>query len=265
MSASFQNVITPSYEPAISRSASSVPGGSSLDLSALHVAIIMDGSGRWALERGLPRSAGHQAGVQAVRRTVEAAATCGLGTLTLYAFSADNWQRPPEEVSSLMRIFLNYILDDIPRWVARGLRFQAIGRRDRIPAILREALEAGEAATEQGKEMRFRLAIDYSGRDAILRAAQRLEAEREATPESFARSLAEAEGCGDPAPDIDLLVRTGGEQRLSDCVLWDVAYAEFVFSARLWPDFDQADFEAALQEFLGRDRRFGRIPVAASE
>jgi len=230
----------------------------------LHVAIIMDGSGRWATRRGLPREAGHRAGAQAVRRVVEAARRLGVGTLTLFAFSGDNWHRAEQEVNHLLRLFEEFLQGEKKQWAADGTRLSVIGRRDRFPPSLRAAAAAAEATTAGKHGMHLRLALDYSGRDAILRAATRLPTGQAATREEFAQLLGEATNGGAVAPDVDLLIRSGGEQRLSDFLLWEIAYAEMVFTDRMWPDFDAADLEAALQEYYRRDRRFGRVPAAAS-
>jgi undecaprenyl diphosphate synthase len=220
------------------------------------VAIIMDGSGRWAQARGLSRLKGHRAGATAVCRIVEAAPRLGIGTLTLFAFSGDNWQRPAHEVANLMAIFEDYLETAARLAVERGVRLSVIGRRDRLPLSLRAAVDAAERATRDGRTLHLRLAIDYSGRGAILRAAQCTSRSETPSPDEFARVLAG----GEPLPDVDLVIRTGGEHRLSDCPLWEIAYAELLFSERLWPDFDAADLAAAIREFHSRDRRFGRIP-----
>jgi undecaprenyl diphosphate synthase len=233
------------------------------ELSELHVAIIMDGNGRWAQARGRPRIFGHRAGAQAVRRIVEAARRQGVGTLTLYAFSSDNWQRPSREVTSLMRLFRAYLAGETVRCVENGIRLQVIGRRDRLPAPLLRAIEAAEEATAHGRGMRLRVAVDYSGRDSLLQAAARLNG-REATREAFACRLAEVLNDPEPVRDVDLLIRSGGEQRVSDFLLWEIAYAEIYFTPRMWPDFGEKDLEAALQEFRARERRFGRVPQAAA-
>lgn len=231
-----------------------------------HVAIIMDGNGRWALSRGRARTVGHVAGARAVRRVVEQARRRGIEFLTLYAFSSDNWNRPREEVEALMALFRRYLAAEVPRCVEHGIRLTVIGRRDRLSAALRRAIAAAERATSSGRAMRLRIAVDYSARDLILAAAARLArtpGEPEFTREAFSKALArEAHDVGD-VPDVDLLIRTGGEQRLSDFLLWESAYAELVFSRRLWPDFSAEDFDAALAEFRLRERRFGRISKAA--
>jgi len=230
---------------------------------SIHAAIIMDGSGRWAAARGLPRSAGHREGVEAVRRAVQAAPGLGIGTLTLHAFSSDNWQRPSCEVRELMSIFEEFLRASAGEWVDAGIRTSVIGRRDRLEPGLVAAIEAAEAATREGRRLHLRLAIDYSARDAILCAARSLGNGEPATPEEFARLLAGGEHGRAPAPDLDLLIRTGGEQRLSDFMLWECAYAELVFTDRMWPDFDAAELEAAVLEFRSRHRRFGRVPETA--
>jgi len=210
--------------------------------TSFHVAIIMDGNGRWATRRALPRAAGHRAGARAVRRIVEAAPSAGISTLTLYALSSDNFQRPPAEVSALLRLFAEYLERERRPLAERGVRLQVIGRRDRLPAPLVSAIERAEATTAEGRELTLRLAIDYSARDQIRSAV--------------------AAGSTDAIerwPDVDLLVRTGGEQRLSDFLLWECAYAELWFTDRLWPDVTAHDLDAAVADFRRRDRRFGRI------
>ncbi len=232
----------------------------------LHVAIIMDGNGRWAVSRGRPRTAGHLAGVEAVRRTVEGAAGLGVGTLTLFAFSSDNWRRPDLEVRALMRLFRSYLAAEAGRCADNGIRLQVIGRRDRLPPGLVRAIAEAEARTAGCDRFLLRIAVDYSARDAILRAATRLAADAasgEPSREAFARLLAESSDDGSaasPAVDVDLLIRTGGEQRLSDFLLWECAYAELVFTDRMWPDFGPADLAEAVREFHRRERRFGTVP-----
>ena len=231
-------------------------------IPGLHVAIIMDGNGRWAVTRGRPRTAGHLAGADAVRRTVEAAPGAGIRTLTLFAFSSDNWQRPNREVHALMGLFRRYLSTEAGRCAANGIRISVIGRRDRLPEVLVRAIEDAEAKTASGRDFWLRIAVDYSARDAILRAAERWRSADAAPPsrEVFSRFLADVPHAG-PAPDVDLLIRTGGEKRLSDFLLWECAYAELVFTDRMWPDFGAADLTEAVREFQGRERRFGRVPV----
>jgi undecaprenyl diphosphate synthase len=221
--------------------------------STLHAAIIMDGNGRWALARGLPRAAGHRAGVETVSRIVEAAPALGIGVLTLFAFSSDNWRRPSPEVDALMALLWIYLAKETPRCVENGIRMEIIGRRDRLEESLRRAIQRTEAATAHGRRLRLRMAIDYSAREAILVAAQ------ETTPLSR-ESLSGALG-----PPVDLLIRTGGEQRLSDFLLWECAYAEFVFSRRMWPEYEADDLARAVREFRGRQRRFGAVPQATAK
>ena len=233
---------------------------------AVHVAIIMDGNGRWAQTRARPRSTGHVAGARTARRIVEEARRLGVGTLTLYAFSGDNWKRPGTEVATLMRLFRRYLASETARCVSTGIRLSIIGRRDRLSSALRRSIEAAETATAHGRDMHLRVALDYSARDAIVEAAERLRAEaRPLSRERFAEALADA--CADPVPvrDVDLLIRTGGEQRLSDFLLWECAYAELWFSPRLWPDFAATDLARALSDFASRDRRFGALPTAVGQ
>ena len=231
-------------------------------IAGLHVGIIMDGNGRWATAQGLPRAAGHREGAAAVRRVVEAAPGSGIGTLTLLAFSADNWQRPEREVAWLMRLFREYLRGETARCVVTGVRLSVIGRRDRMPAALVRAIDTAEQATLRGERLHLRIAMDYSARDAILRAAQCLPRDVVPSRDSFSRLLSIVDH-GGAVPPVDLLIRTGGEQRLSDFLLWECAYAELYFTARMWPDFDADDLAAALAAFRGRERRFGALPDAA--
>jgi undecaprenyl diphosphate synthase len=217
--------------------------------STLHAAIIMDGNGRWALARGLPRTAGHRAGIESVDRVVAAAPDRGIGVLTLFAFSSDNWRRPPEEVETLMELLALYLERQTGRAIRDGVRLSVIGRRDRLDAALAGAIARAEAATAGGTRLWLRIAVDYSARDAILTAARRLA---DLSRESLEGAL---------GPPVDLLIRTGGERRLSDFLLWECAYAELVFSRRMWPDFDAEDLAAAVREFRSRQRRFGALPA----
>jgi undecaprenyl diphosphate synthase len=227
----------------------------------MHVAIIMDGNGRWAERRGLPRSAGHRAGARAVRKIVEAAARTSLQVLTLYAFSADNWSRPTHEVASLMRLLKRYLVSEAARCVQNGVRLTVIGRRDRLSADLVRTIESTERLTAACDGLQLRLAIDYSARESITRAAALLQG-ADCTQREFERCLADAVNSDVDAP-VDLLIRTGGERRLSDFLLWECAYAELVFVDPYWPDFDEAAFDAALHEFARRDRRFGGLSRVA--
>lgn len=216
--------------------------------SNLHVAIIMDGNGRWATARGLPRIAGHSAGAESLRRIVEAAPSCGIEVLTVYAFSSDNWKRPQPEVEALMSLLGCYLASETPRCQAQGVRMTIIGRRDRLPVALRIAMEHAESRTRDCNALELRLAIDYSARDAILDAGTRA-----ATRERFEELLSD----GRP---VDILIRTGGEQRLSDFLLWECAYAELIFTKIMWPDFGPAGLRHAIEQYAHRERRFGAIP-----
>src|SRR5688500_18798871 len=234
-------------------------------LPRLHVAIIMDGNGRWATSRALPRTAGHTAGVRTARAIVESAVRAGIGTLTLYAFSSDNWSRPHPEVIGLMRLFRRALLVESKRCLENGVRLSIVGRRERLPASLRQTIIQAEAMTASGRNLHLRIAVDYSSRDAILRAAAKTkDVAAPLTRERFARLLADVGH--DPAPvrDVDLLIRTGGEQRLSDFLLWECAYAELVFSPTMWPDFTETDLLNSIEEFQARERRFGRVPEQAA-
>ena len=228
----------------------------------LHVAILMDGNGRWAASRGLPRSEGHRAGVEAVRRVVRAAPQMGIGTLSLFAFSGDNWQRPANEVVALLELVEGYLLAEAESCATNGVRIRVIGRRDRIPPTLKAAIEAAEAVTSHGRALELRIALDYSSREAILRAACWMLSSLEVTQAEFARRLGEVTHAGRSSADVDLLIRTGGEHRLSDFLLWECAYAELVFVSKMWPEFQAADLEAAIDEYSSRERRFGKLPSA---
>ncbi|HEX8410350.1 MAG TPA: polyprenyl diphosphate synthase [Thermoanaerobaculia bacterium] len=222
--------------------------------STFHVAIIMDGNGRWATERGLSRTAGHRAGAEAVRRVVEAAPGQGVRLLTLYAFSSDNWSRPRAEVDALMMLLQRFLSAETARCVDEGVRINVIGRRDRLSPRLVRLIEATEAATGGGEKLRLRLAIDYSSRDAIARASCERCSER-----TFRQRLAYVTHADSAAEDVDLLIRTGREKRLSDFLLYEAAYAELHFSDRFWPDFCGDDLARAVADYRGRHRRFGAV------
>jgi undecaprenyl diphosphate synthase len=222
--------------------------------STLHIAIIMDGNGRWAQSRGLPRTAGHRAGADAVRRVVEAAPELGVGVLTLYAFSSDNWRRPAAEVETLMRLLRSYLRSEVEKLRENGVRLSFIGRRDRLSPVLVSMIDAAEAATRPGRKLHLRIALDYSSRDAIVAAARAAAASGEFTREAFARQL--------DSPDVDLLIRTSGEKRVSDYLLWEIAYSEFHFTSCHWPDFDKQQLAEAVREFHARERRYGGLPAA---
>ncbi len=297
-------------------------GESTAVARSLHAAIIMDGNGRWAVARGKSRTAGHLAGADAVRRTVEAAPDAGIDTLTLYAFSSDNWRRPPDEVGALMRLLRRYLMAETGRCVDNGVRVQVIGRRDRLAPSLVQVIESAERMTARGARLHLRIAVDYSARDAILLAARRLfesgepHRTRDSRPAADSRHPADARhpaearhpgnpgdtrqrrsfrhrdasrhagegrdgadpllqareqlsqllaGCAEmKAREVDLLIRTGGEKRLSDFLLWECAYAELIFTERMWPDFGAADLADAVREFHSRERRFGCVKPAAA-
>lgn len=236
----------------------------------LHVGLIMDGNGRWAQARGRPRVFGHREGTRVVRRIVQAAPDLGVGTLTLYAFSSDNWERPRAEVSALMALFRRHLRDEVAELADRGVRLNVIGRRDRLSPVLLHAIEEAEETTRAGTLMRMRVAIDYSSRAAIVAAARRAAArpsiwngETKIDRDVFARLLGDAVNDVDAVPDLDLLVRTGGEQRLSDFLLWEAAYAELIFTSCMWPDFSPHGLGEAIDEYRRRDRRFGKVGQAA--
>ena len=229
----------------------------------LHVAIIMDGNGRWATRRGLPRLAGHRAGLAAARRVVEHASDIGIRCLTLYAFSSDNWRRPPAEVQSIFWLLRAFLRMETERMRERGARLQVIGRRDRLSEPVLRAIEKSEWVTAAGRRILLRVAIDYSSRDAIVSAAVRAVRAVSDDPEPCSDALRPIllQALGGDAGDVDLLIRTGGEKRLSDFLLWESAYAELLFTDRMWPDFDGADLDAAVEEFRHRERRFGGVPA----
>ncbi len=230
-------------------------------MSGLHVAVIMDGNGRWARMRGKPRWRGHVAGVESVRDTVRGSPDLGITTLTLYAFSSDNWKRPAAEVGRLFWLLRDYCGRERDELLANGVRVTAIGRRDRLPRSARAALEQLERASADRGRLHLRLAIDYSSQWVIAEAARRLAQDGGSiTPEALERTLTR------DVPPVDLLVRTAGEQRLSDFLLWEVAYAELYFTKVLWPDFRRDHLAAALAEFRRRERRFGGlVPVVTEE
>jgi undecaprenyl diphosphate synthase len=232
------------------------------DDKQLHVAIIMDGNGRWATRRGLPRVAGHRAGVASARSVIERAPDVGIRTLTLYAFSSDNWRRPADEVRSIFWLLRAFLRLETQRLKERGARLEVIGRRDRLPsALLREIVRA-EYVTAEGNRLNLRVAIDYSSRDAIARAAagvtSALSMATSHSVELVGRMLGQALTA--ESGEVDLLIRTGGEKRLSDFLLWESAYAELIFTDRMWPEFNAADLDTALAEFRCRERRFGAVP-----
>lgn len=227
----------------------------------LHAAIVPDGNGRWATARGLPRAAGHRAGMEAVRRAVQAAPALGIGTLTIDALSSDNWKRPRAEVLSILGLIAEFLRGEVAAHRPGAARVTVIGRRDRLPEDVRHAIEETERATAAGTGLHLRLAVDYSSREAMLAAI--------AGPQACTRaSIAAALGAdGNPpgsVPDLDLLIRTGGEVRLGDFLLWECAYAELVFLGTPWPEFGATDLAAAVAEYRRRERRFGGLAAAPS-
>jgi undecaprenyl diphosphate synthase len=235
-----------------------------MNANGLHVAIIMDGNGRWATGRGLPRVAGHRAGAEAARRIVELAPDLGIEVLTLFAFSCDNWTRPPAEVSGIFTLARRFLRRQA-RERHRGVRVDVIGRRDRLDAALLRSIEAIEHDTAGERKLHLRIALDYSARDAIARAALRWSSAGEPSIDELGRLIAQAGSEAPLAPDVDLLIRTGGERRLSDFLLWESAYAELHFTDRLWPDFGEQDLRLALEDFRGRERRFGAVSPVESK
>jgi undecaprenyl diphosphate synthase len=225
----------------------------------MHVAINMDGNGRWATHRGLPRTAGHIEGAKAVRATVETAARAGIDVLTLYAFSSANWARPPAEISALMRLFGQYLFTETRRCIEQSIRINVIGRRDRLSENLLKSIEQSERSSATGSGMLLRIAVDYSSQESIVQAARRAPRYSNLTAEDFHLLLQEINHCAHRASEVDLLIRTGNERRLSDFLLWESAFAELHFSDCLWPDFDEQRFHFALRDYGGRQRRFGAL------
>jgi undecaprenyl diphosphate synthase len=224
----------------------------------MHIAIIMDGNGRWATRRHLPRSTGHRAGAKAVNAVVEAAARRGVDTLSLYAFSAANWGRPQAEVSALFTLLRRYLLTQTRRCMEQSIRINIFGRRDRLSSDLLRVIERSEQLTAAGRGMQLRIAIDYSAQYSLMVAGRRMALEQVIDDARFAEHLAAVDNCIS-APPVDLLIRTGGEKRLSDFLLWESAYAELYFVDCCWPDFDEHAFADALEEYSRRERRFGLV------
>jgi len=227
-------------------------------LAQLHVAIICDGNGRWATSRSLPRSAGHRAGAEAARKVIRCAPHLGIHTLTLFALSSANWKRPPAEVAAILQILQEYLAAETSHCLDEGIRLNIIGRRDRLPAPLRETIADAEALTINGKKLHLRLAIDYSARHSLFQAASKFYKATELSTDAFSEVLSEVQRGG--STDVDVLIRTGGEQRLSDFLLWECAFAEFFFLPKRWPDFTPRDLRDILQEFEQRDRTRGGLP-----
>jgi undecaprenyl diphosphate synthase len=233
--------------------------------SVEHVAIIMDGNGRWAEQRGLPRWKGHEMGVRTVRRISEAACQQGIPILTVFAFSSENWKRPGAEIRVLFNLFQRYLTTERQALLDNGIRISAFGRRDRIPPPVREALSIAERDTKQGRRLHLRIALDYGARHEIMEAARALAGDvvrrglkiEQLTEEDFVQKIS-PEG----VPDPDLIIRTAGERRLSNFLLWQAAYSEFYFCPKLWPDFEASDLEEAVADFRSRTRKFGALAFA---
>ena len=229
----------------------------------LHVAVIMDGNGRWAQRRGLPRTAGHVEGAKSVNEVVETAARCAVRALTLYAFSADNWGRPTAEVAALMRLLRRYLMTETRRCIDQSIRINIVGRRDRLSPALVRAIEQSEALTASCTGMHLRIAVDYSAQHSILEAARRAARDPGCDARRFQELLDEVDHSVASAGAVDLLIRTGAEKRLSDFLLWQCAYAELYFADCMWPDFGEAGLRAALDYYAGRQRRFGKVRAEA--
>lgn len=230
-----------------------------------HVALIMDGNGRWAQRRSLPRSAGHWQGVEAVRRTVKAAADLGIEYLTLYSFSSENWSRPPSEVDYLLNLLRRFIHNDVAELHGNGVRIVVIGERDDLEPDLRELIEQSEQMTAQNDRLTLVVAFNYGSRDEITRAAREMGkaiAQGQLDPDDIDCAMVSSHLDTRGIPDPDLIIRTSGEQRLSNFLLWQSAYAEFVFVEEHWPDFDREILERALGQYESRDRRFGGVAAS---
>jgi undecaprenyl diphosphate synthase len=225
-----------------------------------HVAIIMDGNGRWAKARGLPRIAGHRRGAEAVRRTVAAAGEFGIAYLTLFGFSSENWKRPVGEVDDLMGLLRHYLRGEIAELHAKGVRVRVIGERARLPTDIVTLIDNAEALTAENRGLCLTIALSYGGRAEIARAARAIAAavrDGRLAPEAVDEACVARHLLTADMPDPDLVIRTSGEQRISNFLLWQTAYSEFVFTTTLWPDFGKAEFEQALRDFHGRERRYG--------
>lgn len=229
-----------------------------------HIAIIMDGNGRWATLQNKPRFFGHRAGAENLRRVVESCPNLGIRVLTAYAFSSDNWGRPQQEVTMLMRLFQTYLQVEVKNLIKNDVKLNFIGRRDHLDQKIVAMMEKAEKDTAHGQTLNLRLAVDYSAKDMLVEAAKRIRHRSDLTRDEFAKALAAAQYSDLSTPDVDLLIRTGGEQRLSDFLLWECAYAEFFFSPVMWPDFDGTYLQMAVTDFKHRERRFGCLPKAAA-
>jgi undecaprenyl diphosphate synthase len=235
-----------------------LPGIRAAATHPLHVAIICDGNGRWATSQGLPRKAGHRAGAEAARSVIRSAPHLGIGTLTLFALSSANWRRPAAEVAGILEVLQEYLRAETDHCLDEGFRLSILGRRDRLHPVLREQIAESEALTSSGKNLHLRLAVDYSARHTLFQAASKFYKATNLSAEAFSDVLAEVQRGG--STDVDLLIRTGGEQRLSDFLLWECAFAEFVFLDKRWPDFTPADLRDAMLEFEKRERTRGALP-----
>lgn len=226
-----------------------------------HVAIVMDGNGRWAQKRWMPRVAGHKQGVEALRRTVQACVERGIGVLTVFAFSSENWSRPQDEVAGLMDLLAMALTREVPRLSENGVRLHFPGDRSRLSDRLVRSLEEAERATAQHDRLVLNVCFNYGGRWDMVQAAQRLAERGQAiTEDTLSSAMALAH-----VPDPDLLIRTGGEQRISNFLLWQAAYSELVFTDCLWPEFDAAELDKALAEYAGRERRFGQTSAQVAD
>ncbi len=231
-----------------------------------HLAIIMDGNGRWAEQRGMERWKGHEMGAQAVRRVSEAACRREIPILTLFAFSSENWKRPAKEIRVLFTLFQRYLVSEKKNLLENGIRISAFGRRDRLPAPVREALSAAEDETRKCERLHLRLALDYGARYEIVEAARSLAravAQNQIRPEQITEDA--FAGRLSSVPDPDLIIRTAGEQRLSNFLLWQAAYSELYFCPKLWPDFDESDLDEALADFSSRTRKYGALATAVGQ
>jgi undecaprenyl diphosphate synthase len=244
------------------RALSAVPTASSSGGVPVHVAIIMDGNGRWAKARNLPRTAGHKRGADAVRRAVESAVKLGIPYLTLFGFSSENWRRPESEIRELMGLLRYYLQKEVDELHDKGVKLLVIGERDRLPADTVELIVRAEEKTAANTRLTLTLAISYGSRDEIVAAARALAAECIAgrmSPDQIDETAISSRLFTHNLPEPDLLIRTSGEQRISNFLLWQLAYTELFFTPTLWPDFDHADMEAALAAFRNRERRFGAV------
>ncbi len=233
--------------------------------SIRHLAIIMDGNGRWAEQRGFPRWKGHEMGAQAVRRVSEAACRRGIPILTLFAFSSENWKRPATEIRALFSLFHNYLLSERDNLIRDDIRISAFGRRDRLPLRVNEALCAAENATRNCSRLHVRIALDYGARYEIIEAIRSLVHDikhQKIEPEQITEDWLTGKLSPEAIPDPDLIIRTAGEQRLSNFLLWQSAYSELYFCTKLWPDFGESDLEEALADFQTRTRKYGALACA---